>query len=236
MIKRENGITDTQRPYEKCLRFGASSLTDAELLAVIIRTGTRGCDSVQLASKILSLSEGGIGGLTCVTIPEMLQLDGIGEVKAIQISCIGELSRRIASAQARKRVRAADPATVADYYMEQLRHDEQENIICMMLDTRNHIIGEERIARGTVDTAVLSTRDLFLSAMRFRAVSIILIHNHPSGDPTPSDEDIELTERIASAGELLDIRLLDHVIIGDCCYVSFLESRLSSSFGSDYVQ
>ncbi len=234
--RRTDGLTDLSRPYEKCLRFGASVLTDAELLAVIIRTGTRKTDCFHLAEQLLQLSGGGEGlsFLARITVPELMTLSGIGEVKAIQICCIGEISRRISSSGARSRIRADDPGSVADYYMERLRHDEQENICCMMLDMKNHVIGEELVTRGTVSASLLSTRDLFLAAMRFRAVGIILVHNHPSGDPTPSGEDYALTEKVARAGELLDIHLLDHIVIGDRCYVSFTESGFLKH-GSIYV-
>ena len=230
MINKKDGLTDIARPYEKCLRLGAASLTDAELLAVIIRTGTRGCDSVKLAERVLRLrgGDGGSGILSKITVPELLTLEGIGEVKAIQICCVGEISRRISRTLTRSRIKAADPKSVAEYYMEMLRHDEQENICCMMLDAKNHIIGEDLISRGTACASLLSARDLFMTAIRYRAVNIILIHNHPSGDPAPSEEDIFLTSRIAEAGQLLDIHLIDHIVIGDRCYISFRESGLMS--------
>ena len=226
LLREESGGCD--RPYERCLRFGAGALSDAELLAVIIRTGTKGMTAVELAEKILRLSkaESGLGGLSRLSVPELVALPGIGEVKAIQLLCIGELSKRIAVSGARKLLRAKNPETIASYYMEQLRCDDQENIICMMLDTKLHFIGEERITRGTVDASLLSTRDLFLAALRCRAVNIILIHNHPSGDPTPSRQDIVLTEKVSKAGELIDIKLIDHIVIGDRSYVSFAESGL----------
>lgn len=228
MIKRNKGLTDTGRPYEKCLRFGAPALTDAELLAVIIRSGVQGLDAVQLSEKVLRLRdrEEGLAILMNSSIPELMKLPGIGEVKAIELCCIGEISKRIASSVAGKKLSAKDPESIADYFMERLRHDGQENVWCLLLDTRNNVIGEERLARGTVSASVISTRDIFLSALRFRAVNFVLIHNHPSGDPTPSEADYMLTEKARKAGELLDIHLLDHIIIGDRCYMSFLENHL----------
>lgn len=222
----ENG--EEYRPYEKCLKYGAGSLTDAELLAVIIRTGTRGVSSVELARRILSLSkkEQGLLGICHLTGQELMQLDGVGKVKAIQILCIGELSKRIATCQARRGLSFTDPGTVADYYMEQLRHEEQEVMVCMMLDTKNHLIGEELISKGTVNASLVTPRELFLAALRFHAVYLILVHNHPSGDSAPSQADIDLTGRIRQAGELLGIFLLDHIIIGDCQYFSFQEKGI----------
>lgn len=227
MIKKNNGITDVSRPYEKCLRFGAASLTDAELLAVIIRTGVKGKDAVDLAKQVLGLCRGkSLGSLPNLSIPELTEVPGIGEIKAIELSCVGEISRRIASDRTRSSIKVTDPSSIAEYYMEQLRHEDQESILCMMLDVRNHVIGEERITRGTFSASPLSVRDLFLAAFRFRAVGIVLVHNHPSGDPSPSEDDVLITEKVFRAGLLLDIHLLDHIIIGDRAYVSFLESGL----------
>ena len=220
--------TYEESPYEKCLSKGPESLTDAELLAVIIRTGTHGVSSVELADQILNLSkkDTGLTGICHLTRQELMKLPGIGEVKAIQVLCIGELSKRIATRQAKEKIAFHEPQTIAGYYMEQLRHKEQECMICMMLDTKNQLIGEELISKGTVNASLVSPRDLFLMAFQYHAVHLILVHNHPSGDPTPSQADIALTERIYQAGALLDIKLLDHIIIGDCTYRSFRELGL----------
>ena len=109
--------------------------------------------------------------------------------------------------------------------MEELRHEEQEVLLCMMLDTKNHLLGEKRLFLGTVNASLVSPRELFLEALRFQAVNIILVHNHPSGDPTPSKADVEITERVRQGGELLGIHLLDHIIIGEHTYVSFREKE-----------
>lgn len=220
------GSKDYDRPYERCLREGAASLTDAQLLAVIIRSGVKGLDATKLAGKILELSPSkkGLLGLCHLSIEELMTVPGIGEVKAIQLKCVGELSKRIATYEARKKLEFSEPATIAEYYMEQLRHEEQETLIAVMLDTRNQFIGDKVMSKGTVNSAILSTRELFIEALRFHAVHIILLHNHPSGDPTPSNEDMVLTEKVYRAGKLLDISLMDHLVIGDRSYVSFAES------------
>lgn len=227
-MKNENcTLSPGDRPYEKCLRFGAASLTDAELLAVIIRSGTRGTDSVHLAEKILKLSGAArIAGLGRLTLPELTSLSGVGEKKAIQILAVGELAKRIASERAMSSERFPDPASVADYFMERLRHDDQENVYCVMLDAKNRYLGEERISRGTATASLISSREIFMAALRMRAVGIILVHNHPSGDPTPSEADRNITSKVAGAASLMDINLLDHIIIGDRCYVSFRDNRL----------
>lgn len=229
MKNKNTAIMESEsRPYEKCLKYGPSVLSDAELLAVIIRTGTRGISSEELAAQILGLSksENGLLGICHLSRQELTAVPGIGEVKAIQVLCIGELSKRIATCQARRRLSFTEPASIAEYYKEQLRHEEQEVMICMMLDTKNHLIGEEMISKGTVNGSMISPRELFLTALRFRAVHIIVVHNHPSGDATPSQADIDITCRIKQAGDLLGIYLLDHIIIGDFEYVSFREKGM----------
>ena len=193
-----------------------------------LRCGARGKTSLELAREILSLpgKEEGLLGLYHCTRQELLQIRGVGEVKAIQLQCIGELSKRMAAAGARKGLCFHDPASIADYYMERLRHEDQEVLLCMMLDTKNQLLGEKEITRGTVNATMISPRELFLAALQFRAVHILLVHNHPSGIPEPSGDDITVTRQIRRAGEMLGITLLDHIIIGDHCYTSMLEQGI----------
>ena len=218
------------RPYEKCIHSGPAVLDDAELLAVILRCGVQGVNSLALANQILSLTKDtaypGLLGLLHMSLPDLMKVNGIGKVKAIQLKCIGELSKRMAAAAARPGLSFNDPVTIARYYMEHLRHEEQEVLIVMMLDGRNHLLGEQTISKGTVGATMVTPREVFVEALKYHAVSLILIHNHPSGDPTPSECDREITERIYKAGELLGIRLLDHIVIGDQKYVSFREQGL----------
>ncbi|MBD5136901.1 MAG: DNA repair protein RadC [Lachnospiraceae bacterium] len=210
------------RPYEKCLAYGAEALNEQELLAVIIRTGSKGESSIKLAERILSLSEGnkGILGLMHLSIEELMSVKGIGAVKAIQIKCIVELSRRISKANARTGLNLSDPASIADYYMEDLRHLEREQLILVMMNTKNRLIRDTVMTTGTVNASLVSTREVFVEALKCSAVYIVLVHNHPSGDPTPSREDIINTKQIKDAGNLIGITLLDHIIIGDNKYIS----------------
>ena len=221
-------MPEEDRPYEKCMRGGPQALSDAELLAVILRAGTRGMNSLDLAKQILQMCryENGLTGLLHLTLPQLKELSGVGDVKACQIMCIGELSKRISRCGARKLLDFRNPGSIADYYMERLRHEEQEIVICMMLDTKNHLLGEEELTRGTVNQSLVSPRELFLKALSYNAVQIILVHNHPSGDPTPSREDIRITERISAAGQIIGIALIDHLVIGDRKYTSFIECGL----------
>ena len=222
-------LPEEERPYEKCLAYGPEVLTDSELLAVILRSGTKGISSVALASQILEAKAGGEQGLLGIhhlSMGELMEFRGIGQVKAVQIKCIGELSKRIASVSAKKLLDFQNPDTIADYYMEQMRHEEQEIMICMMLNTKNQLLGETVISRGTVNASLVSPRDLILAAFRFRAVFIIIVHNHPSGDPKPSRDDLDITKRIQAACSLVDIPLLDHIIIGDQRYISFRQEGM----------
>lgn len=215
-------IPVSERPYEKCQQLGVKALSNAELLAVIIKTGTKNLRSTELAMNVLSLCDkkGGLSALCHLSISDLCKLKGIGQVKAIQLLCAAELAVRIASAKARERLSFNCPQTIADYYMEEMRHYTQEHLILMMLDTKNRLIKESLIFKGTVNAAVVQPREIFIEALKYEAVGIILVHNHPSGDPTPSREDILVTKTISKAGTYIGIKLLDHLIIGEKRYES----------------
>lgn len=220
-------IPSVERPYEKCERTGPESLTDVELLAVLLRTGTKGENAVELARRILYDSgQNGILGIHHFSMTRLMKLKGVGKVKAIQILCLSELAKRLAKASAKKHLRFSSPASIADYYMEDLRHENQEIMKLLMLNTKTELIGESDISKGTVNASLITPRELFVKALQQEAVSIILLHNHPSGDPSPSEDDKLITRRIAQAGALVGIDLLDHIIIGNHCYISFREERL----------
>jgi DNA repair protein RadC len=221
-------IPKEERPYEKCLKYGTSALSDAELLAIIIRTGTRGVQSIELSRRVLALSkqEKNILGIHHVTITDLMRIKGIGQVKALQIKCIAELSKRISRTLSCKNLCFDSPDTIAGYYMEEMRHEEQERLILLSLDTKNKLICDETISIGTVNSSLISPRELFIIALNNGAVHIILLHNHPSGDPTPSNEDLLITKRVQESGRLLGVQLLDHIVIGDNSYVSFREQGI----------
>lgn len=215
------------RPYEKCLERGAEALTDAELLSVMLRTGSAGESALDLARKILAAEGGGRGsgllGIYHRSVEELTKIKGVGKVKAVQLKCVAELSRRIARTTVSESVSFRDPGSVARYYMEELRHLEQEVLVLVMLNSKGKLIGDQVLSKGTVRASLISPREIFIEAVRRQAVSIILVHNHPSGVPDPSPEDIFLTRRVREAGALLGIELLDHIIIGDCQAVSMRE-------------
>lgn len=216
-----------ERPYEKCSRLGAEHLSDVELLAVLLRTGTRGENALELAGRIL-YHAGGISilGIHQFNAERLKQIKGIGNVKAIQISCISELAKRLAKASYQDTVCFTDPKTIAQYYMEDLRHEKQEHMKLLMLNSKAKLLGETTISKGTVNASLVTPRELFIEALQKNAVSIIILHNHPSGDPSPSREDMLTTKRIQDAGALIGIELLDHIIIGNNCYISFREEGM----------
>ena len=228
--RRMKELPADSRPYERCMRLGPEALSDEELLSIIIRTGSRGRNSLETARRVLALSypNDGILGLSHLSLQDLTGVEGIGTVKGIQLLCIGELSRRISKRYAISRIRTIDlPEEVVNYYMEDMRLMEQEQLFAMFLDMKHRLIKDMQISKGTVSMAVISPREVFIEALRCRATGVILVHNHPSGDPTPSRQDCLMTERMREAGSLLGIQLLDHVVIGDHAYCSFKrEGRL----------
>jgi DNA repair protein RadC len=223
-----NNLPLEERPYEKCERFGPASLSDAELLAIMLRTGTREENSIELAKRILypMSSQDGVLNLHKWSIEQLVSIKGIGRVKAIQIVSLLELAKRLSKATATQGLSFSNPASIAMYYMEEMRHHKQEVMKLLLLNTKNKLICGNDISKGTVNTAVISPRELFVEALQKNAVSIILIHNHPSGDSTPSKEDVLITKRIAKAGEMIGIELLDHIVIGNNCFTSLREKKL----------
>ena len=219
-------IPADDRPYEKCLQTGPERLSDAELLSIIIRTGSREDSSLALAQKILALNypSEGILGLLHLSLPELTQIKGIGRVKGAQLLCIGELSKRIWKKAVLEDVASfTNPEDIVNYYVEDMRHMEQEQIRIMLLNTKGVLLKDVLVSQGTVNASVVSPREIFIEALKYHAVNLIVVHNHPSGDPAPSREDITLTRRMMEAGDLIGIRMLDHIIIGDNSYTSFKE-------------
>ena len=211
-------------PYEKFVRIGPDSLTDSELLAIILRTGTRDNPAVELAGQVLAMGKyprTGLLGLYDLKADELMKIKGIGPVKAVKLKCLAELSMRFSRACAEKGVNIHSPETIASYFMEKLRHLKRECVFMACLDAKGQLISEKRISDGSVNRALLSPREVFIEALNEEAVALILVHNHPSGDPSPSQADREITAQIKEAGDLVGIPLLDHVIIGDNTYFSF---------------
>lgn len=218
-------MSETERPYEKAYRYGASTLSDAELLSVILRTGSRKANALSTAYRILDAHpvHKGIVGLNYLTLKDLEDIDGVGRVKAIQMKCLAEISGRMSRAVHKPFISFQSPQSIADYYMEKTRYLEKEYVYMLMFDSKHKLIKDVRISEGTINSSLLSPREVFVEALRYDAVFIILIHNHPSGDPTPSIQDIDITNRIYDAGMLIGINLSDHIILGNNCYVSLAE-------------
>ena len=218
----------SERPYEKCEAYGAGALSDAELLAVILRSGTPTMTSVELAVQILSRSEiyPGLMGLYHASLPELKQISGIGRVKALQLLCIAELSKRMARLTRVSKTELFSSKTAACYFMEEMRTLETEHFYAAFLDGSSRLIRAEDVFSGTINMATVSPREVLRQALIYDAASLIILHNHPSGDPTPSPSDRETTRRFLTACEDVGIPLVDHIIIGDNTYMSFVECGL----------
>lgn len=220
----------SERPYEKCEAYGPRSLSDAELLAVILRTGTRRLRAIDLAVNVLNHSQGnpGLKGLNYLTMNELMQISGIGRVKAIELMCLTELTKRMSKEVHKDSLRLISPQSVADYYMQDMRHLSREQVLLLLLDSKSKFLRDIVMSSGTVNMSIMPVREVMIQALKEEAVNIILVHNHPSGDPSPSAEDIRVTKRVKEAANLIGITLMDHIIIGDNRYISLKEQGLLS--------
>jgi len=219
-------LPESERPYEKFLLHGEESLSDAELLAIILKTGTKKANSLDIAREILRGNHNNLLNLYDLSYRDLMQFSGVGQIKAIQLKAVAELSRRIAKTNSGYQLKMDNPISIADYYMEQLRHLKQEQLICAFFDSKNNFLGDVIISKGAVNYAYVSPRDIFRYAFDYEAVMLILLHNHPSGDATPSEDDIRITRRIEKGAQILELHLVDHIIIGDNKYYSFKENEL----------
>ncbi len=218
-------LPDNLKPYERCERFGAGVLTDAELLAVIIRSGTHNEKSYDVVAKILNSNDNaGLLNLHRMSINELMAFKGIGRVKAIQLKCVAELTKRMAHETRPVGESFTNPELIATYYMEDMRNLDRENLVIVMLDSKSRRQTDITLSIGSVNSSFASVRDIFHQALKHGAVRIVMLHNHPSGDPTPSREDMFVTEKVKDAGELIGIPLIDHIIIGDNCFFSMKQS------------
>ncbi len=219
----------SERPYEKLEKYGSETLSNAELLAIVIRTGSREETSVALAQRVLSLGECGRGlaFLHDMSVEELQKTKGIGRVKALQIKAVMELSKRVsASFINNNRVTIKSPVEVSTLFMEEMRHLKKEVFKIILLNTKNHIIKYLNVSVGSLNSSIVHPREVFSEAVKTGCSGMLLVHNHPSGDPEPSREDIETTQRLVNAGNIIGIKVLDHVVIGDGRYISFKEQGL----------
>lgn len=216
-------IPEEERPIEKLLLNGPEALNNAELLAVILRTGTKGENVISLSTRLLSEFEG-LNGLLNTGLSDIKKIKGIKNIKASQILAMGELFRRFNSLRVIKNnERISSPKDVANLLINEMCNLKQEILKLIMLDTKNNILGVKDVFKGSLNTSIVHPREIFNEALKKSSSSIIICHNHPSGDPTPSKEDIDVTERLKECGKLLGIDLLDHLIIGNGSYISLKE-------------
>jgi DNA repair protein RadC len=216
-----------ERPRERLLSVGPQALSTTELLAITLRTGTGGENVLRLAERLLAQCNG-LAGVARASVKELCEVRGIGPAKAIEIKAALEIGRRLLATAPEERPRVTSPADAANLLMAEMMLLEQEHMRLILLDTRNHVLNSPTVYVGSLNTSVVRIGELFRAAIRENAAAMIVAHNHPSGDPSPSPEDIHVTRQIASAGKLLDIELLDHVIIGRQRYVSLKERGLGA--------
>jgi len=218
----------SERPRERLRHAGASSLSNSELLAIILRTGVGGESVVDLARRLL-VSYDGLGGLARASFGQLESERGLGVAKTAQMQAAFELGRRLLVSSPEERPQIASPADAANLLMPEMDWLEQETLRTLLLDTKHHVLASPTVYVGNVNTSVIRVGEVFREAVRLNCVALIVAHNHPSGDPTPSPDDVRVTEQIVKAGQLLDIDVLDHLIIGHQRYVSMKERGLGFS-------
>jgi DNA repair protein RadC len=220
---RIRDLESSQRPRERLASLGATSLSNAELIAILLRTGIKGINAVQLGQKIL-MDCGGLAGLHRLSYTELCRMRGIGPAKAAQIKAAVELGNRFAASTPTEHPVIQSPEDAASLILYEMGALEQEHLNVMLLDTRNRMVKLVEVYRGSLNSSLIRVSEVFKEAVRANAAAIIVVHNHPSGDPTPSPEDISVTQAIVQAGKLLDIEVLDHIVVGKNKFIS-LKSR-----------
>ena len=216
-----------ERPRERLLTEGAASLSNTELLAVLLRTGVKDDSVLRVAEKVLALyKERGLAAITQMSAKELSSIKGVGMAKAATILAAVELGRRLALKAAEERMIVHGPADAASYVMPRFRFERREHFAVLLLNAKNHILALKTISVGTLTSSVVHPREVFQAAIEQSAAAVILVHNHPSGDPAPSGEDLAVTRRMVEAGKIMDIPVLDHVIVGYDKFISLKEEGM----------
>ncbi|MDG0842649.1 DNA repair protein RadC [Staphylococcus equorum] len=219
---RINELADNQKPRERLLSHGASHLSHAELLAILINTGRKGNSSLDIANELLKTVDN-LKELKRLSISDLNKIKGVGLYKALILKAAFELGERMHSGSVDDKIQISSPKDVADFMMGKMEHLTQEKFIALFLNSKNVIIKQKTIFIGTLNSSIVHPREVFSEAVKCASNAIIVLHNHPSGDVTPSNEDIKTTERLKECGQMLGIDLLDHIIIGDHTYLSMVE-------------
>ncbi|HEX9028424.1 MAG TPA: DNA repair protein RadC [Anaerolineales bacterium] len=227
---RITDLEESERPRERLARLGAQNLGNAELLAILLRVGVQGENAIQMAERILQ-NLGGLSGIHRITYEEFCQIDGLGPAKAAQIKAAIELGKRLAVEVPDEKPVIRSPGDAANLVKFEMSGLEQEVLRVILLDTRNHVLKIEEVYQGSVNMSLVRIGEVFKAAVRRNAAALIVAHNHPSGDPTPSPEDIALTRALVQAGKLLDVEVLDHLVIGGNRFVSMKEKGAGFSPG-----
>jgi DNA repair protein RadC len=226
-------LPELERPYEKLEIYGEKALSNAELLAIIIKTGTKEKTSVEIAQELLklnnSVNSNNLNFLRDLSIDELTKIKGIGKIKAIQIKAICELATRMSRPTNYKQVQITTPSDIANLLMEDMRFEKREIAKVIILNNKNYILKILDVALGGSNFASVAIRDILNEAVKMQAPKILLVHNHPSGDSTPSKRDMEFTNKVYSAAELLGIQLMDHVVIGNMEYTSIFSKMLKDN-------
>lgn len=212
-------------PRERLLRHGADALADEELLALVLGSGGRG-RSAEVCARELLERHGTLRRLSTRAPRELQEVGGIGGAQAARLAAVFTLSRRLMGERLRPGMLFANPRQIFEHYHGPLRDKKREMFLVVLLDARHRVLGEEIVSEGSLTSSIVHPREVFLPAVRESAGAMVLVHNHPSGDPRPSDEDVAVTRRLVHASELLGIRVLDHIIVGDGTYASFREAGL----------
>lgn len=216
-------LPENERPVEKACILGVDKLSNSELLAMIIHTGTKNNSAIRLAENVLALYPEGLSQLGECSLEDLMEVDGIGTKKACTILAAIELGKRISACPATDKFSIESSTDVAGMFMEELRHLKKEHFRCVLVNAKGDVITVDEVSVGELSSTVVHPREVFTQAIRKSAAAVIFVHNHPSGDPNPSQEDIETTKRLMDSGELLGIRVLDHIIIGDGKFSSMRE-------------
>ena len=214
-----------ERPREKMKERGAQALGNSELLAILLRTGNFQESALRIAENLLD-RQGGLAGFGNATLEDFEQVKGVGEAKAITVMAAIELGRRVTTLAPAARAVIRTPDDVAALLMPRFRYETKESFIAILLSTKNHVLKTPVISIGSLNASIVHPRELFREAINASAAAVILAHNHPSGDPAPSPEDVSLTRKLVDAGKLLDIPVLDHIVLGDGKYISFKEKGI----------
>ncbi len=225
-------MPEGERPRERLARVGPQALSSAELIAIILRTGVGGENVLALATRLLAQYDG-LGGLARLDFSRLTAVRGLGPAKAAQLLAAFELGRRLMAESPRERFQIRSPADAAHLLIPLIAHQEQEHFVILYLDTRNYVQDRETLYKGSLNSSIVRVAEVFRGAIRRNCASIVVAHNHPSGDPSPSGEDIALTRQLVRAGKLLEIDVLDHLIIGHNRYISLREQGKGFDVGTD---